>query len=337
MKIGFACKISEFNHKQEVVSIPELNFKSTTVAWLNRQHNDAAEQKLWDLLKYNIEAAKKAVEYVGNLEEPLKMFRLGSDILPVYTEPTWGRFWRDTSVRNYCARELGKVGDLARKTGVRLSMHPGQFCCLSSDNPDIVERSLAEFEYHADVAKWMGYGKAFQDFKINIHISGRRGPAGIRDAYNRLTPEARNTLTIENEENTHGLAECLEIADIFPVVLDIHHHWCREGEYIQPTDDRVKRVIDSWRGVRPVAHYSYSRDEHLPGDFVHATLPNMKELLESGYKKQKLRAHSDWYPNQTANAWALSFLKTHDIMAESKAKNLASFELYKQAKKLALF
>jgi len=55
----------------------------------------------------------------------------------------------------------------------------------------------------------------------------------------------------------------------------------------------------------------------------------MDTLLEQGHKKQKLRAHSDWYPNPVANEWALSFLDTADIMCESKMKNLASIELYK--------
>jgi hypothetical protein len=50
-------------------------------------------------------------------------------------------------------------------------------------------------------------------------------------------------------------------------------------------------------------------------------------LLESGHKKQKLRAHSDFYPNQKVNEWALSFLNNFDIMCEAKAKNLASFKL----------
>jgi len=65
-------------------------------------------------------------------------------------------------------------------------------------------------------------------------------------------------------------------------------------------------------------------------------MPNYKLLLEQGFKKQKLRAHSDFYWNKPVNEWALSFLKTHDIMAESKAKNLASFALYDQAKLLKL-
>ena len=51
-------------------------------------------------------------------------------------------------------------------------------------------------------------------------------------------------------------------------------------------------------------------------------------LLQDGYKKQKLRAHSDFYPNASVNNWAFSFLDSADIMCESKCKNLASIELY---------
>jgi hypothetical protein len=65
-------------------------------------------------------------------------------------------------------------------------------------------------------------------------------------------------------------------------------------------------------------------------------IPDHTALLEAGYKKQKLRAHSDFYWNTKVNEWALSFLNTHDIMCESKGKNLASFALYEQAKRLTL-
>ena len=49
-----------------------------------------------------------------------------------------------------------------------------------------------------------------------------------------------------------------------------------------------------------------------------------------GCKKQKLRAHSDFYPNEKVNEWALSFLDNFDIQCEAKAKNLASEQLYLQ-------
>ena len=333
-RIGFACKYMHPDQTQKKKVLEEiqrpLNTRSTTVQWLNRQTRDVAEERLWELMVHNIASYKRLIEYVGSLPNELRMVRLGSDVLPVYTQHEWCYYWQLPDVRAYCERAFAEVGATARALNVRLSMHPGQFTVLASDNDDIVERSIEEFEYHVDCIRWMGYGKQFQDFKCNVHISGRKGPAGIKHAVNtRLSPEARNCITIENDENKWGLEHSLELVDTCALVLDIHHHWCREGEYIQPTDDRFARVIDSWRGVRPAIHYSYSRTEHLPEGFAHDTIPNFPALLEAGHKKGKLRAHSDYYPNQLVNDWALSFLDYADIMCESKCKNLASIALYK--------
>jgi len=338
-RIGFACKW--IDNPDQVGGIKpkddakKYNTGSTTVSWLNRQSKDVAVEKLWSLAKGNIESTRLLVERVGALDENLRMVRLSSDILPVYTESSWSWFWRLPDVREYLQRAFREVGDVARKNNVRLSFHPGQFTVLASASEGIVERSIEEFEYHADMARYMGYGKTFQDLKINVHISGRQGPEGIRKAYARLSPEARNCITIENEEISWGLDDCLSISDLVPIVLDIHHHWIREGEYISPNDPRVRMVVDSWRGVRPTMHYSVSREDVLIG---HSTSdrPELESLLVEGYKRQKLRAHSDFYWNTTVNEWALSFLTTHDIMAESKGKNLASRALYEQAKTLNL-
>ena len=335
-RIGFACKYMHPDQTQKKKLLEEiqrpLNTRSTTVAWLNRQTKEVAEERLWDIMVHNIKSYYNLIEYVGGLDNDLRMVRLGSDVLPVYTEPTWSYFWRKDDVRAYCEKHFGPVGDLARKLDVRLSMHPGQFTVLASDNPDIVERSIEEFEYHVDVARWMGFGQQYQDFKINVHISGRKGPAGIKDALKSLTPEARNCITIENDENSWGIEASLELRKHLALVLDIHHHWVKTGEYIRPTDDRFSRIVDSWRGVRPVIHYSVSREDILV-DHDADTLPDMEKLLEQGYKKQKLRAHSDYMWNSAVNDWALSFRDYADIMVESKAKNLASIKLFESTNK----
>jgi UV DNA damage endonuclease len=311
-----------------------LNTRSTTVAWLNRQTKEVAEQRLWDIMVHNIQSYWNLINYVGGLPNELRMVRLGSDVLPVYTEPTWSYFWRKPDVRQYCEKQFAHVGAKARELDVRLSMHPGQFTVLASDNPDIVNRSIEEFEYHVDVIRWMGYGKSFQDFKCNVHISGRKGPQGIIDVLPRLSAEARNSITIENDEMSWGIDASLELADHLALVLDIHHHWVNSGEYIQPTDDRFARIIDSWRGVRPVIHYSVSREDVLI-DFDPNKKPTMDMLLLEGYKKQKLRAHSDFMWNRAVNDWALTFSDYADIMVESKAKNLASFALHEYSKKIS--
>jgi UV DNA damage repair endonuclease len=309
-----------------------FNTRSTTIAWLNRQDKDVAEQRLWDLMVHNIQSYYNLIEYTGGLIPQRRMVRLGSDCLPAFTEKDWSYFWQKPDVQAYCEKEFAKVGELARQLDVKLSFHPGQFCVLASDNPDIVKRSVEEFEYHVDMARWMGYGKQFQDFKCNVHISGRQGYQGIINVLPSLTPEARNIITIENDEMCHGLDASLMLKDHVALVLDIHHHWIRDEEYIQSNDDRVKMVIDSWRGVRPTLHYSYSRDEWLPEGYTHDNMHDINILLEDGSKKQKLRAHSDFYPNYKVNEWALSFWDNFDIQCEAKAKNLASEQLYNQAK-----
>ena len=332
-RIGFACKYMHPDQTQKKKLLEEiqrpLNTRSTTVQWLNRQTRDVAEERLWDIMVHNIQSYYNLIEYVGSLPHELRMVRLGSDVLPVYTQLDWSYYWKLPAVVAYCEKHFARVGKLARQLDVRLSMHPGQFTVLASDNEDIVNRSIEEFEYHTDVIRYMGYGQSFQDFKCNVHISGRKGPAGIKAALKRLSPEARNCITIENDENKWGLEHSLELADDLALVLDVHHFWCREGYYIDPKSDDFNRVIDSWRGVRPAIHYSYSRNEALPEGFAHDTMPDFPALLEAGHKKAKLRAHSDYYPNQLVNDYALSFLPYADIMCESKFKNLASIALYK--------
>jgi UV DNA damage repair endonuclease len=330
--IGFACKWIDRPDQVDGIKkdddAKQYNTGTTTISWLNRQSKDVAEQKLWDLMVQNLSATQKLVNRVGEQHEDLRMVRISSDILPAYTQHDWSYFWSKPDVVQYLERNFSLIGDSARASNTRLSMHPGQFVVLASVDEGIVQRSIEEFEYHADMVRYMGYGKSFQDFKINVHISGKQGPEGIRTAYKKLTPEARNCITIENEENSWGLDDCLTISDLVPIVLDVHHHWIREGEYISPDDNRVKRVVDSWRGLRPVCHYSVSREDYLVNHCPN-TRPDHTALLAQGYKKQKMRAHSNFYWNTEVNEWASSFWDQFDIMCESKAKNLASFEFHK--------
>ena len=329
-KIGFACKWlndpSECGGMKVNAVDRDLNGRSTTMRWL-REHPAEAEQRQWDIMNHNAAAAVKMIERVGSLAPELRMVRLGSEMLQGYTQQDWQAWWQRREIQDHLERIFAPVGETARRLGVRISFHPGQFCVLASVNENIVVRSIEEFEYHADMARWMGFGKSFQDFKINVHISGRQGPEGIRRAWKKLSVEARNCITIENEEITHGLADCLSLIDIVPCVLDIHHHFIREGEYIQPDDDRVQQVIDSWRGLRPTMHYSVSREDLL-SDHPADILPDLGALLEQGYRKQKLRAHSDFYWNTAVNTWAGGFCDQFDIMCESKSKNLGAQQLY---------
>ena len=334
-RIGFCCKWlndpSECGGMKVNAVDRDLNGRSTTMRWL-REHPEDADQRQWDIMNHNAAAAVRMIERVATLPEGRRMVRLGSEMLQGYTEPNWIDWWQRREIQDHCEKIFAPVGDTARRLGVRLSFHPGQFCVLASESDEIVERSILEFEYHADMARWMGYGAAWHDhgFKINVHLSGKGGPAKFLQTLKRLSPEARNLITIENDEMTNGLDTTLAVAQHVALVLDVHHHWINSGEYISPTDVRTNRVVDSWRGVRPVLHYSVSREDVLV-DHDRGTRPDLAELLARGYKKQKLRAHSDFCWNRAVNDWVLGFADRFDIQVEAKGKNLASQQLYEQS------
>ena len=77
-RIGFACKYLHYKQNQPKKLLEELQRplteRSTTVAWLNRQSKDVAEERMWDIMVHNAAAAKRLVEYVGSLPPILNKF-----------------------------------------------------------------------------------------------------------------------------------------------------------------------------------------------------------------------------------------------------------------------
>jgi len=335
-RFGFCCKWlndpSECGGMKVNAVDRDLNGRSTTMRWL-REHKDEAEQRQWDIMNHNTAAAVKMIERVATLAPERRMVRLGSEMLQGYTQEEWKDWWQQADVQRHLEKIFAPIGETARRLDVRLDFHPGQFCVLASESDEIVARSIEEFEYHADMARWMGYGAEWHDhgFGINVHLSGKGGPSKFLQTLKKLSPEARNLITIENDEISNGLDTTLTVGEHVALVLDIHHHWVHTGEYITPTDDRTRRVIDSWRGVRPLVHLSTSREDVLV-DHCPRTRPDLAGLLDRGFKKQKLRAHSDFLWNSAVNEWALTFVEDFDIEVEAKGKNLASEQLYNQWK-----
>ncbi|KJV30158.1 UV DNA damage repair endonuclease UvsE [Pantoea sp. SM3] len=315
MKLGFACKYFDAQAKQP------FPFKITTrTRFLSL---DRAEQArlLAQLATNNLENQILTLQQLAKLPDAMRMMRIGSDLLPLYTVPEATAIY--TELMPDLQPLFVKCGEMARAHNIRLSFHPGQYSVLASDNEGVVDRAIEDVEYHALCALFMGYGRQFQDFKINIHMNGKKGIEGFRAAFQRLSPEARNMLTVENDEISCSLDDVLQARDLCPVVLDIHHHWVKENQFIKADDARIPLIIESWRGVRPVLHYSIAQE----GLIAEQGFPDQRDLTVA---KTKLRAHSDYYFNQDLNDWALSF-KDFDIMCEVKMKNLAVERLYRYA------
>ena len=317
MKLGFACKYLDSDLKQP------FPFRATTRKRFLSLPAEEQKKLIYDLSVVNLTNLYLTLEQLALLPEALRMMRIGSDLLPLYTVPEATPVYNDFLPELYPL--FTRCGEIARQYNIRLSFHPGQYSVLASDTPLVVERAIEDVEYHALCATLMGYGKTFQDFKINIHMNGRKGFAGFQAAFGQLSEAARRMLTVENDEISCSLDDVLQAAPLCPIVLDIHHHWVKENEFIMPEDPRVAQVIASWRGVRPVLHYSISQEGLIPEQ-------GFPDQLVLGLPKTKLRAHSDYYFNNTLNDWALSFGE-FDIMCEVKMKNLARDGLYNHAQR----
>lgn len=331
MKFGFCCKYITSPDQMDGVKKTDAsylyNVGTTTVAHMGRLNSVQAEDKLWSLIQENVFSIRRLVTLVSKDIPEKRMLRLSSDILPLYTHPDWSWYYKLQHVQDFLQKEFSIIGEIARSTNTRLSFHPGQFTVLSSHREEVVQKSIEEFEYHCDMVRWMNFGQSFQDMKVNVHLSGKGGADVFRKVYPKLSTEARNTITLENDEFTSSLSDCLEVSDLVPIVFDIHHEWIHNGTFLELSDDRISRVIDSWRGERPAMHYSQSK-ESLLLEADDKQLPVLLLLLESGYKKQKLRAHSDFYWNKELNQLVKEYSQFFDIQCECKSKNLGRDRLF---------
>ena len=121
-RMGFCCKYMDPDQTQKPKVLKEIQQayteRSTTRLWCNN-NPDIAEQKLMDCVEHNMASALNLVKYVGELPKSRRMVRLGSNQIPMATEPTWRYVWQDSKNREWLERGFAKVGEMARARDVR--------------------------------------------------------------------------------------------------------------------------------------------------------------------------------------------------------------------------
>lgn len=326
-RIGFCCK---WLPPDGDAAARAMNQTGTTVAALARRGRAEAVARLLDIVRHNLDALERQIGWLAARPPGERLMRIGSGLLPVYTHPATGWIYREPAMRTLVEAGLARAGAAARAAGVRLGMHPGQFCVLATTSPTALANSIDELEYHTEVMRLLGLAGGWhpQGAHINVHAGARgAGIEAFRRGLARLSREARDLLTVENDETSFGLDDLLPLAETLPIVLDLHHHWIwTRGDYIEPDDPHIARIRASWRGVRPIAHISAPREDLLAGHPPDLR-PDFQALLAAGIRPQALRAHSDRMWNRAINAWVGRHLAWADIEVEAKAKNLAVQDL----------
>ena len=166
-------------------------------------------------------------------------------------------------------RRFQECGAFARQSNLRTCFHPDQFVVLNSLRSEVVEASIRELEYQAEVAEWVGADV------VNVHGGGAYGdkPKALSDfARNmeRLSPRARSRLTVENDDKTYTPADLLPLcrAEGLPFVYDVHHHRCHRDELSEgeataqavATWNReplfhISSPLEGWEGPKPERHH----------------------------------------------------------------------------------
>jgi UV DNA damage endonuclease len=225
--------------------------------------------KLSSLCRANAESLLMALQYCAHNE--IGCFRIGSSILPVKTHPQAGYSVEDLPDAEVIISAFRCCGTFAADHGIRTVFHPDQFVVLSSPREEVVEKSMEELEYQAEVTEWVGADV------INIHGGGAYGNKAaalarfIRNV-DRLPYTVRSRLTIENDDKVYKPKDLLPLcrATGVPLVYDVHHHRCLpDGLTIEQATDaafctwgreplfHISSPLEGWGGPKPQRHHDF--------------------------------------------------------------------------------
>jgi UV DNA damage endonuclease len=266
----------------------------------------------------------------------LRSFRISSDMFPCYTldftQDWYSEIWETIS------STLEKAGEAAKLHEVRLSVHPGQYTVLGSNNSEVVQNSIKDLEYHALYGKLMNIPA--NEFVMNIHLQGLYGGKhedGIKrfaNNYTYLSDYAQQCLAVENEDKPNGydIEHVIDLCSRIPTraTLDTHHYAChrmtetervtldnktvnrkvRDVKHIIHTSEYFVEAVKTWKNVRPLFHKSQS---FHPDNTDYWMKPN---------------AHSEMFWDEELMANHVPMLQYADFDIEAKNKEVAVQAFY---------
>ncbi len=203
-------------------------------------------ERLTETVTANLNALRRILEW--NDAHDIRFFRLSSATIPFASHPVMTFDWQTEF-----ASTLAGIGDYIRARDMRINVHPGQYVILNSPREEVVHRSIAELQYHAELMDLLGIDASN---KIQIHTGGVYGNkrSAIGDfirTYVGLPETIRRRLAIENDERQFSLADNLRIHEAtgVPLIFDtFHHELFNNGESLTQA---LNAVVPTWRGHGP--------------------------------------------------------------------------------------
>ena len=266
MRLGLCCLFRD----------QPIKFVTTTATSIGKMKRPDALAKLSGLCMKNADTLLAAVQFCA--DNGIGCFRVNSQILPIKTHPTCGYEVDDLPEGDEIIRRFKDCGKFVKKHKLRTCFHPDQFVVMNSPRLDVVENSVKELEYQAEVAEWIGADV------INIHGGGAYGDkekalADFSHNLDRLSSKVRSRLTVENDDKTYTPADLLPIckATGVPLVYDVHHHRCNKDGLSEMEATKqaiatwnrepmfhISSPIEGWKGPRPERHHDFIDVEDFP-------------------------------------------------------------------------
>jgi UV DNA damage endonuclease len=244
----------------------------------------------------------------------VRVYRLGGSTIPYGTHPDLPHLDYRRQL-DEVAEAVAALGAKARRLGIRLSTHPGQYTVLNALDEEIARKAALDLEQDAALLDALGLGP---EAAIVLHVGGVYGDrAGGLDRwarrYEALSEPARARLAVEHDETCFDAADVLELhrRTGVRVVYDLHHHRCNPGRL--EAGEALAAAYATWGAVRPKAHLSSPRTE----------LRLVGRGREARPRPPRLDQHADF-----ATPWDLAELVglapgPLDVVVEAKAKDLA--------------
>jgi UV DNA damage endonuclease len=244
----------------------------------------------------------------------VRVYRLGGSTIPYGTHPDLPHLDYRRQL-DEAAEAVAALGAKARRLGLRLSTHPGQYTVLNALDEEIARKAALDLEQDAALLDALGLGP---EAAVVLHVGGVYGDraAGLdrwARRYEALSESARARLAVEHDETCFDAADVLELhrRTGVRVVYDLHHHRCNPGRL--EAGEALAAAYATWGAVRPKAHLSSPRTE----------LRLVGRGREARPRPPRLDQHADF-----ATPWDLAELVglapgPLDVVVEAKAKDLA--------------
>jgi UV DNA damage endonuclease len=255
-------------------------FRRTTAKYLARFSEEDRLKRLAELCAHNAESLQKALVFCR--ENGIGDFRINSQILPLKTHSAAGYDMGDLPGAEDIVSAFKACGTFCRSHDIRTTFHPDQFIVLSSPDPGVVRRSVADLTYQAQVAEWVNADV------INIHAGGVYGDkpsalSRLAAVFEMLPDPVRKRLTLENDDRNYTPQDLLPVCTALniPLVYDVHHHRCLpDGMTVEAATDHslktwdreplfhISSPRDGWSGSDPRKHHDYIDIRDLPRDWL---------------------------------------------------------------------